>query len=217
MDGAKLQQFKDVTGSTDEEAKFYLESHNWNVELATATFFGPQQSSANNLQPTTQPVQNPIAQTVASSNKKKTTAGPSIKGFSDYKEDEEEDKDDKVRWFTGGEKSGIQVEAPKNKDQIIDDVMKEAQKQGAKGVNEFNKEAFHGSGYRLGATKSSAPHQPSVKETRKVITLWKNGFSVDNEPVREYNNPANIAFMNAVKSVKFHKNSSTNLVKCLWT
>lgn len=33
MDGSKIQQFKELTGASDEESKFYLESSNWDLQV----------------------------------------------------------------------------------------------------------------------------------------------------------------------------------------
>lgn len=31
-----------------------------------------------------------------------------------------------------------------------------------------------------------------------VLKLWKNGFSVDNEPLRDFNDPANKEFLESI-------------------
>jgi UBX domain-containing protein 1 len=64
-------------------------------------------------------------------------------------------------------------------------------------------------GFRLGntsgASQSVGPTTPKVvcfflikvdiHKIKKKIVMWKNGFSLDDGPLREYNNPANQAFL----------------------
>jgi len=60
--------------------------------------------------------------------------------------------------------------------------------------------AFDGTGYRLGAQldapSSVVKKQP--QEVNKVLTLYKNGFTVDNGPLRTFDQPANIKFLDDV-------------------
>lgn len=38
-----------------------------------------------------------------------------------------------------------------------------------------------------------------ISKARTKITLWKNGFCVDNGPLRDYNDTANAAFLSAIR------------------
>jgi len=186
-----VKDFQNLTQLPESESRFYLESHNWNVELATSTFFGENKVSSKSVsksQPVTQP---------------KKQGG--VKGLSDFRENEG-DEDDKVRWYTGGEKSGIQVEAPKsnalNKDLYLNDLMDSAKKSGAQSIDEFNSQnsTFSGTGYRLGATNAKQTTFANKKqETQLKIIFWKSGFTVGDGPLRSYNDPANANFLDSVK------------------
>jgi len=196
-----ISSMKEITNCNDQQARFYLETSEWDVELATATFLSTQPSLKEEQQaptPTTQ------SQTTSMPNKSNNRTG-GIKGFSDYKEPEDKDA---VNWFTGGEKSGLQVQAPpKNKDKIIDEVFKNAQDQGAVSVGDYvspDSVPFSGTGFKLGNTKTGSQVLPSnvKKEIRKVITMWKNGFSVDDGPLRLFNDPQNQVFLNSLNTGK---------------
>ncbi len=53
-----------------------------------------------------------------------------IKTFSDFKKEENKPEDkDAIRWYTGGESSGTEVEAPnKNRKALLDNIVKAAAK-----------------------------------------------------------------------------------------
>ena len=71
------------------------------------------------------------------------------------------------------------------------------------------KRSFHGAGYRLGeslddpATPDPATvpaAQPAQEEEqRRRITFWRNGFTVDDGPLRDYKEPQNAAFLNTIR------------------
>jgi len=212
-----IRQFQEITGLDDSQSRFYLESHNFDVEAAAATFFGERPNSPSRTVPslfpsrpvdqnsTSQPSAQPTISSSSSAPKKTKPASSSgpIRGLSDYRNEEgSSDEDDKVNWYTGGEKSGIQVQAPK-KAAAADDVLSSAQQLGAKSIvdqREIDNKPFTGEGFRLGHdpnTKSVASGQK--KEVRKQIIFWKNGFSIDDGPLRDYNDPANKAFLDSVK------------------
>lgn len=220
----------ELTTAPESESRFYLESHQWDLEEAMSTYFnnsststsssstiGQNSTSSNQPKPNV-PTPNigntSNAPTSAYASKPKSTANRGgIKGFSDLKgDDNSDDEDEKVNWFTGGEKSGMVVQAPKNdkkrnKDEIIDDLMENAKKSGAKSIDEHNSEnnvPFQGGGYRLGNNQStSKPIQPTKKkEEKKRIVMWKNGFTFDNGPLRNYNDPVNAAFLEDIKQGK---------------
>jgi len=123
-----------------------------------------------------------------------------VRGFSDYKETEKKD-DDTVNWFTGGEKSGLQVQAPGNKKELIDGFLKGAQNSGAQDFSDYeqSQNTFSGSGYRLGQTSSQPVPSNKKPIIRKKIILWKNGFTVGDGPLRDYYDPSNQAFMKQIQ------------------
>lgn len=208
MDPAQRQaveSFKEITQCSDQEAKFFLEANGWDVESATVTFFsGHQPPSPVHPSASGVAAQAPISQPQPKSAPPPARQG-GVKGFSDYAEKAAEDDSKTTKWYTGGEKSGLQVEAPpSNKDEIIDDVMKKAQEMGGVLPSEYvspDAAPFSGGGFRLGnTTVPSAPIAPAKpKERRLKITLWKNGFTVDDQPLRDFNSPMNKKFLDDIK------------------
>lgn len=81
---------------------------------------------------------------------------------------EEEKKGKKTSSYTGGSKSGMEVENP------VDDIVRQAKEQSSSG--EVGKEG-----------------------TKLKITLWKNGFQVDEGEFRPYDDPRNQQFMKELK------------------
>jgi len=185
-----LKSFQEVTGCQYEESTFYLDAANWDVNTALNMF----SSDSNQKKPPT--VSKPSSSVKAET---KRNVGV-IKGLSDYK-DEEEDEDT-VKWYAGGEKSGIQVQAPKKSEEAIDDVMKTAKKSGAVHGYDYKSEdqSFTGGGYRLGASNVPTTQVPSTKnrEVRVKIVFWKNGFTVSDGPLRSFNDPDNQTFLDSV-------------------
>jgi UBX domain-containing protein 1 len=165
MDHKQLKAtFQEITSCGPEESEFYLQASNWNLELAVNAFSGnrdssPASSNSVPFKPSVQPA--------------KRSAG--VRGFSDFQSNEEDDEDS-VNWFTGGQKSGIQVQAPKKSGEVIDDVMKVAQQSGGVSASEDAKpKPFAGGGHRLGNTTAPGAPVPSQgsKEVRLKIVFWR--------------------------------------------
>jgi len=206
-----IKKFKEVTGvEDDDQARFYLESHAWDLAAAATTVLeedpdSPTQDATSVATNFPNSVANNVSQPKPTEDKKKPKRG--ITGFSDLASEEDDDEDN-VKWYTGGEKSGLQVQAPKkNKDQIIDNVMDSAKALGAQLPSEYQPESttFSGSGYRLG-NQPNAKSQPiassTKKEIRKSLFMWEDGFSIDDGPLRQFNDPANKAFIDCVMQGK---------------
>lgn len=73
-------------------------------------------------------------------------------------------------------------------------------RQGAVSASARDESGFSKPGYKLGSTNASTPPVASNAIPRKKIVLWKNGFSVDDGPLRDYNDPHNAQFMNDIKA-----------------
>lgn len=140
------------------------------------------------------------------------TFSPGIKTFRDLNGDDDDELDDKTNtnFFTGGEKSALQVEDPNKKDKnreqsLIDQIFKKAQEQMSQPDDrpsanqpEFEAPKFTGTGFKLGdGTEPSETfidpnahrHRPT-KVTRE-LTFWKQGFTVGDGPLHRYDDPAN--------------------------
>ncbi|KAI8917979.1 hypothetical protein BC831DRAFT_516360 [Entophlyctis helioformis] len=157
-----------------------------------------------------------------------STGGARIRTFQDMARgggsDSDEDSDRPQNFFAGGEKSGVMVEGgPKEKKggaalDLVKEIMSKAAKAGpAPGDDTEQKKpsnVFSGSGYRLGSEDEPAtagPSQPTVsvpppvvdpstQSVERHLTFWQDGFSIDDGPLREYEDPANQEFLRAIKS-----------------
>ncbi|GAM18783.1 hypothetical protein SAMD00019534_019580, partial [Acytostelium subglobosum LB1] len=250
-----ISNFKSITNASDQESEFYLESHGWDLESATMSYFESQSGAPPPVQQQTAPRQQP--QTTAQSQpqqqqayssepfrqvgtvgggsgstpsssssggSKPAASKPSagrgaIRSLSDYNQeeendDEDEDDDKTQRYFTGGEKSGLMVEsAPKQKkgddNKMVEKVFESAKKQGATPEPEAAKPkpqpAFEGSGYVLGNTNAGGAKVESPKEKKDSeqqmevkITFWQQGFTLDDGPLRRFDDPQNREFLEAI-------------------
>jgi len=79
---------------------------------------------------------------------------------------------------------------------MIEEVFEKAkQVQGAQRVEDMEKEKFGGSGFKLGQPSTGSTAVPGQKKVLKVITFWKNGFTINDGALRSYNDPQNKEFL----------------------
>ena len=130
--------------------------------------------------------------------------------FRDLNGEEEQDDKTNTNFFTGGEKSALQVEDPNKKDgnqqkSIIDQIFQRAQEQMGEpddrpsAREDYEEPKFVGTGFKLGdgtepsetiADPNSSRPQRLPKVNRE-ITFWKQGFTVGDGPLHRYDDPAN--------------------------
>jgi len=123
-----------------------------------------------------------------------------VKSLKDVAEENDDDK--RQAYYAGGQGhngggSGQEVLDPR-------DLMKRARAEmGAESLDEYNSHqpsgpsAFTGAGHSLNGESTSgepAPQQPQ----EHTITFWQNGFSVDDGPLRDAQDPQNAAFLEDV-------------------
>uniref|UniRef100_A0A1A8NS31 NSFL1 cofactor p47 n=3 Tax=Nothobranchius TaxID=28779 RepID=A0A1A8NS31_9TELE len=209
-----VREFVAVTGVEEERARFFLESAGWNLQLALASFFEdgadddiitlPQPEGGSSVSRSTGP-----------------SSQPRVTSFRDlmHEAEDESDEEEGQRFFAGGsERSGQQIVGPpkkKSSNEVVEDLFKGAREHGAvpldrsgKGPGESSRaRAFVGGGYRLGA----APEEESAyvagerrasnsqQDVHVVLKLWKTGFSLDNGELRNYSDPENANFLEAIR------------------
>lgn len=187
-----VTQFITVTKSTKYLAEQYLNRNNGELLDAIEDFYANNNSTPSNEEP-------------ANKTKKKA---PGINTLRDLDDDEEDDKTN-TNFFTGGEKSALQVEDPnkknKNREQsLIDQIFKKAQEQMTQpddrpsAQHEFEEPKFTGTGFKLGdgtePSESFADPNRRMQRPQKVtreLTFWKQGFTVGDGPLHRYDDPAN--------------------------
>ncbi|KAE8293083.1 NSFL1 cofactor p47 p97 cofactor p47 [Larimichthys crocea] len=209
-----VREFVAVTDVDEERARFFLESAGWNLQLALASFF--EDGADDDIVTLPQP---------EGGSSVSRSAGPSsqprVTSFRDlmHEAEEESDEEEGQRFFAGGsERSGQQIVGPpkkKSSNEVVEDLFKGAREHGAvpldrpgRGPGEPSKaRAFIGGGYRLGA----APEEESAyvagersasnsqQDVHVVLKLWKTGFSLDNGELRNYNDPGNANFLEAIR------------------
>uniref|UniRef100_A0A3Q3IVY6 NSFL1 cofactor p47 n=1 Tax=Monopterus albus TaxID=43700 RepID=A0A3Q3IVY6_MONAL len=197
-----VREFVAVTDVDEERARFFLESAGWNLQLALASFFedGADDDIVTLPQPEGGSSSVTAINTTVHSEDLHNAMSPS-------------------RFFAGGsERSGQQIVGPpkkKSSHEVVEDLFKGAREHGAvpldrsgKGLGEPSKaRAFVGGGYRLGA----APEEESTyvagerqasnsqQDVHVVLKLWKTGFSLNNGDLRNYNDPGNANFLEAIR------------------
>uniref|UniRef100_A0A672IDB6 NSFL1 cofactor p47 n=1 Tax=Salarias fasciatus TaxID=181472 RepID=A0A672IDB6_SALFA len=212
-----VREFVAVTDVDEDRARFFLESAGWNLQLALASFF--EDGVDDDIVTLPQPeggssVSRPAGPRSAPSQ-------PRVTSFRDLMHEAEDDSDEEEgqRFFAGGsERSGQQIVGPpkkKSSNEVVEDLFKGAKEHGAvpldrsgRGPGEPSRaQAFVGGGYRLGA----APEEESTyvagerkasnsqQDVHVVLKLWKTGFSLDDGELRNYNDPGNANFLEAIR------------------
>ncbi|XP_034447205.1 NSFL1 cofactor p47 [Hippoglossus hippoglossus] len=216
-----VREFVAVTDVDEERARFFLESAGWNLQLALASFF--EDGADDDIVTLPQPEGGSSVSRSAG-----PSSQPRVTSFRDlmHEAEEESDEEEGQRFFAGGsERSGQQIVGPpkkKSSNEVVEDLFKGAREHGAvpldrsgRGPGETSKaKAFLGGGYRLGA----APEEESAyvsgerrgvgaggggggnqQDVHVVLKLWKTGFSLDNGELRNYSDPGNSNFLEAIR------------------
>lgn len=126
--------------------------------------------------------------------------------------DEEGEEKGQAFYAGGSETSGQQILGPprRNPEKIIKDLFEKAKEHGAQEVdpNEDNSNSkrtpvVYGTGYRLGTGKEPTeviPGPPRPKQKKvSVLKLWKNGFTVNDGPLRSFDDPKNKEFLSSIQ------------------
>ncbi|XP_043566278.1 NSFL1 cofactor p47 [Chiloscyllium plagiosum] len=205
-----IREFVTVTGVEEERARFYLESADWDLQLALGSFY--EEGGDDDVITLPQPEPSTGSRTVAQSDARVTS-------FRDLWHEEKDDEDDEgQRFYAGGsERSGQQIVGPpkkKNSNELVEDLFKGAKEHGAVAVERAGKspgessksKPFGGGGYRLGATEGeqsayvTGERRPeTAQDVHVILKLWKSGFSVDDGELRNYTDPANAQFLEAIR------------------
>ncbi|PFX34206.1 NSFL1 cofactor p47 [Stylophora pistillata] len=184
-DGERNRLVAEFTGVTDvdaERAQFYLESSGWDLHVALSSFYDTM-GDDDGIEAAPEEV---LEMPQPSTRSKHTPTGRNISSLSSVRAIENADSNDEEgqAFYAGGsDTSGQQILGPPRKKQT--------------------------SGYRLGDTegessqplpetlssRADAPQQP----TEVALKFWSNGFSVDNGPLRSFDDPANKQFLDSVR------------------
>lgn len=232
-----IDSFCEITSSTKQEALFFLESHNFDLDAAVSTFLD---NSINNNNPTI-PLNDNTTNVVSpsdslspdfhpsSSPSRSRSSSPSrapyelrsrrsrgkkpsgsrqggihtlrdVKRNQDSRSVSDSESDEPQEYFTGGQKSGMLVQDPTKGGNTVDDIFDQARQVAvdAPTENSSRSRSFIGTARLLsGETLESAP-QP-VESIAHMVTFWRNGFSVNDGPLRRLDDPQNAAFLESIK------------------
>ncbi|KAH9390933.1 NSFL1 cofactor p47 [Tyrophagus putrescentiae] len=166
--------------------------------------------------PNPRPANEPQNKDSNNNQRQRQAAAGGIATLSSLRENPDQDQGQhRQAFYAGGsEHSGQQVLGPngrkKNTDRIVSDMFKQAKENAevldpseAGPSSRFS--AFTGSGYSLGteaidSQQIAGPSAPGTQEnTRNVLKFWSNGFSIDDGPLRAYDDPANAAFLESIR------------------
>ncbi|MCD7457707.1 hypothetical protein HAX54_035941 [Datura stramonium] len=222
-----VNTFCEITSSSKPEALFFLESHNFDLDSAVSTFFenntlaaaaaddegdasapnipAQRRSPSRSRSPSPPRPRNPPTSSRGASGRR--TGG--IHSFSDLNRrpvtGSGSDSDEPQEYYTGGEKSGMLVQDPSKANDvnsIFDQARQHAAVEGPPASS--GSRSFTGTARRLtGETVSAAPQPPeSVTHT---ITFWTNGFTIDDGPLRRFDDPENASFLESIRKSRCPK------------
>ncbi|XP_076900475.1 plant UBX domain-containing protein 4-like [Bidens hawaiensis] len=117
--------------------------------------------------------------------------------------DSDSDSDGPQEYYTGGEKSGMLVQDP-NKRNDVDEIFNQArQLGGVEGPMESARpsQSFTGTGRSLSGESAPAPAAAPEQPQNVVhnIVFWRNGFTVNDGPLRRLDDPENASFLESIK------------------
>ncbi|XP_055686172.1 NSFL1 cofactor p47 [Lutzomyia longipalpis] len=216
-----ISQFKDVTGVSEEQARFHLEAANWTLQIALTSYYegdhdndgdpvevipdSDDENEAAGGASTQQPDSN-------QKKDKKFKSSSNIMTLRAMSSSDEDDEQGQAFYAGGSDRSGQQVLGPPKRNPIRDyvsEVFRSAQESGAEVVDpqashSSAPEMFSGTGYRLGMTNDDHTALPSGRPNRPqnieplVLKLWREGFSINDGDLRLYEDPANKEFMSSM-------------------
>eukprot|EP00794_Sanderia_malayensis_P017060 gene17060-18778_t len=215
-----VDEFRAVTGADEDRARFYLEAAGWKLHVALSSFY--DEDGMQDVQETPQDEPQNLGRWQDERTTRSTGGIGRVANIASLRPDEaseSEDSDEEGQAFYAGgsETSGQQILGPSKKkaDKITKRIFDAAKRQGAEAVEEeddlgrrMQKQYFSGAGFRLGSEPTdsqqvtpSLPGQElhSGKPVRVQLKFWSNGFSLDDGPLRSFEDPENKSFLASVE------------------
>ncbi|KAJ3707959.1 hypothetical protein LUZ61_011664 [Rhynchospora tenuis] len=116
---------------------------------------------------------------------------------SDCDTDSDEDQD----YYVGGEKSGMLVRDSSRKRNRNDaeSIFEQARKFARPGPSKSKSKSFTGKGRVLSTEEAPSSGAQQTESISYNIYFWRNGFTVNNGPLRGFDDPENAAFLESIK------------------
>ncbi|XP_014261532.1 NSFL1 cofactor p47 isoform X2 [Cimex lectularius] len=208
-----LAGFCEITGATSEEATFFLESAAWVLEDALITYYQswtPSEPTAP-AQPTPETLTPPPMGDSDNEAPSAPRGKPKFGTLSSLRKDSSSDEEEGQRFYAGGSvHSGQEVVGPgKHSTDVISDMFKSVRDLGGVEAASTSREGkarpmFKGTGYRLGQTPDDTEVISSGHRERRrrevTLRLWRNGFSVNEGPLRSYTSPQDKEFLDKIRT-----------------
>ncbi|KAH8517880.1 hypothetical protein H0E87_005699 [Populus deltoides] len=214
---ALVDAFCEITSSSKQEALFFLESHQWDLDSAVSTFLDNDSTpplvtaipplpshpvNSASPSPSPSPPQSHSPNYSPSQSPSRSRSPSPIPSRAPYRLRSRDDEPQ--QYYTGGEKSGMLVQDP-SKRYDVDGIFDQARHSGAvERPADYHQpssssRSFPGTGRLLSGDTmvSSAPQPPAA--VNHAVTLWRNGFTVDDGPLRRFDDPANASFLESIK------------------
>ncbi|EME30264.1 NSFL1 cofactor p47 [Galdieria sulphuraria] len=227
---AKVAQIVSLTGLSTEQAKFFLDSCGGDTEAALNTYLETQpeeqlsrceevETRASEVFEESSPPRETVYREkhIMTDKQSSSSRQPKRGGVASLRdllpEEPSPEEESGKNYYAGGERSGQMIQDPRrpprndNENELTRKIFEKAMQyneQPEEDVDFSNRQRFTGAGYRLGDGRDgSSLSQPVVmgkKNVVKTLTFYKNGFQVDEGPLREYDDPANQQFLREVES-----------------
>lgn len=224
-----ISQFAAITDSDPVRSREYLEATGWNLDLAIQSFFEEAEEQSEEADQLSRSVDQPSVAIAAASFSspmadkdkkpaKKSAPRTGIATLSSLQRENEsagsdsDDDNNQQAFYAGGsDRSGQQILGPrdkkKNPEQLVKDMFQSAREHGGQVVDESGPAAgpsrlFSGTGFRLGddvGQESQPVANSEPQSVAMVLKMWRNGFSVDDGPLRPYRDPENAEFLSSIR------------------
>ncbi|KAJ3416197.1 hypothetical protein HDV05_002842 [Chytridiales sp. JEL 0842] len=202
-----MDQFIELTGATQQQAQFYLDSHAGDLESAVTAFVEDQSQKLSSS------TGGGATVSASSSSSQPSKPASRVRTFRELmSNNDDDDSDDDEKYFAGGEKSGVMMSGGPSQKKNATDLVKDIISKAARAPAPSDPAApsyFTGAGRRLGSEDEPAqpsssslasqqPAQPAAEVVERQLTFWKNGFSVDDGPLLRYDDPQNEEILAAI-------------------
>ncbi|XP_060537285.1 NSFL1 cofactor p47 [Cylas formicarius] len=206
----KLQQFAAITGASSDRANFFLESAAWDVEMAIARYYENDGEDVEFVENNTLPLSTDHPKLETPHSKTKPKKSSNFATINTLTTSSDEDEEGQAYYAGGSEHSGQQVLGPprKKRDDIVADMFKSVQEHGVEilepgAAASSSARVFGGTGYKLGQDDSTSEIVPGVQTAPQpqevTLRLWQNGFSINDNDLRSYTDPANKDFLDSIR------------------